>query len=92
MHMSIRRLWLATLLFFCGTAVLVAAHKKGSPNPDPDEAYLAEAKKQGYDLSKPYKLWFRLTSPPQCENQVQARLRQAGFEVELCQEAKSEPL
>jgi len=74
MHTSIRRLSLAALLFFCGTAFLAVAQKRATPKLDPDEAYLAEAKKQGYDLSKPYKLWFRLTSPPQCEKQVDVRL------------------
>ena len=83
MHTTIRRLSLAALLFFCGTAFLAVAQKKATPRPDPDEAYLAAAKKEGYDLSKPYKLWFRLTSPPQCEKQVDVRLQQAGFEVEL---------
>jgi len=83
MHTTIRRLSLAALLFFCGTAFLAVAQKKATPKPDPDEAYLTEAKKQGYDLSKPYKLWFRLTSPPQCEKQVDVRLQREGFEVEL---------
>jgi len=83
MHTTLRRLTLVSLIFFCGTAILAGAQKNGTQKPDPDEAYLAEAQKRGYDLSKPYQLWFRLTSPPQCEKQVEVRLQQAGFEVEL---------
>lgn len=54
-------------------------------DPDQDEAYLAQAKKTGYDLSKPYKLYFRWSIAPYCEKQVGSRLKQEGFEVEFWQ-------
>jgi hypothetical protein len=52
------------------------------PDDDQDEVYLAEAKKEGFDLSKPYKLWFRWGISAQCEYHATSRLREAGFDVD----------
>jgi len=49
---------------------------------DQDEAFLAEAKKEGFDFSKPYRLWFRWSISAQCEYHATSRLREAGFDVE----------
>ena len=50
---------------------------------DQDEAFFAQAKSEGFDLSKPYKLWFRWSISVQCEYHATWRLREAGFDAEV---------